>query len=139
MTFPLGSLRGEGAESAPRLTPSSTFAPTWREQALLLAGGVIWLLAVLALASHSAADPGFSTSGSGGPIQNRVGAAGAWLSDAAFFLVGYSVWWGVLVGARPWLGAPAHAMRATGAAAPEAAPAKAPVWAMWLGLVLLLA
>jgi S-DNA-T family DNA segregation ATPase FtsK/SpoIIIE len=138
MTFPLGSLRGDGAETAPRLASSPSFAPTWREQALLLTGAVVWLLAVLALASHSAADPGFSTSGGGGPIQNRVGAAGAWLADVAFFLVGYSVWWAVLVGARAWLGALAHAMRATGVA-PESAPAKAPAWPMWLGLALLLA
>ncbi|HEY4956504.1 MAG TPA: DNA translocase FtsK 4TM domain-containing protein, partial [Caldimonas sp.] len=136
MTFPLGSLRGDGAETAPRLASSPSFAPTWREQALLLTGAVVWLLAVLALASHSAADPGFSTSGGGGPIQNRVGAAGAWLADVAFFLVGYSVWWAVLVGARAWLGALAHAMRATGAA-PESATAKAPAWPIWLGLALL--
>src|SRR6185312_7144395 len=98
-------LRGDGGEPMPSRDPSSAFAPTWRQQALLLAGGVLWLLAVLALVSHSAADPGFSTSGSGAPIQNRVGALGAWLADVAFFTFGYSVWWAVLVGARAWLGA----------------------------------
>ena len=120
----------------PSRDASSAFAPSWREQALLLAGAVFWLLALLALASHNAADPGFSTSGSGGPILNRVGAAGAWFSDTAFFLVGYSVWWAVLVGARIWLGALAHAMRAAG---PESAPARAAAWPRWLGLALLLA
>jgi S-DNA-T family DNA segregation ATPase FtsK/SpoIIIE len=139
MTFPLGSLRGDGAEQMPSRDSSAAFAPSWREQVLLLAGAVVWLLAVLALATHNAADPGFSTSGGGGPIQNRVGSAGAWLSDVAFFLVGYSVWWAVLVGARAWLGALAHALRTTGATTLEAAPAKAPSWPMWLGLALLLA
>jgi DNA segregation ATPase FtsK/SpoIIIE, S-DNA-T family len=139
MTFPLGSLRGEGAESAPRQRSSHAATPGWREQVLLLAGAVVWLLAVLALATHNAADPGFSTSGSGAPIQNRVGSAGAWLSDLAFFLVGYSVWWAVLVGGRAWLGALAHALRSHDAVAADGVVAKPPVWPMWLGLALLLA
>jgi S-DNA-T family DNA segregation ATPase FtsK/SpoIIIE len=138
MTFPLGSLRADGAESTPRRRSSAPLAPSWREQALLLAGAVAWLLAVLALATHSAADPGFSTSGNGGPIHNRVGTAGAWFADVAFFLVGYSVWWAMLVGARIWLGTLARTLRA-GAAPPDSVAAKAPEWPMWLGLVLLLA
>jgi S-DNA-T family DNA segregation ATPase FtsK/SpoIIIE len=136
MTFPLGSLRGDGAGQMPS-RDSSAAAPSWREQVLLLVGGVVWLLAVLALATHNAADPGFSTSGSGAPIQNRVGSLGAWLADAAFFLVGYSVWWAVLVGARAWLGALAHALRSHDAA--DGVVARPPVWPMWLGLALLLA
>jgi S-DNA-T family DNA segregation ATPase FtsK/SpoIIIE len=139
MTFPLGSLRGEGAEVAPRHGPLHSAAPSWREQVLLLVGAVAWLLAVLALMTHNAADPGFSTSGSGAPIQNRVGSLGAWLSDAAFFLVGYSVWWAVLVGARAWLGALAHALRSHDAVAAEGIVARPPAWPMWLGLALLLA
>jgi DNA segregation ATPase FtsK/SpoIIIE, S-DNA-T family len=139
MTFPLGSLRGEGAESAPRHGLSHTATPSWREQVLLLVGAVAWLLAVLALTTHNAADPGFSTSGSGAPIQNRVGSLGAWLSDAAFFLVGYSVWWAVLVGARAWLGALAQALRSHEAVAADGFAAKPPAWPMWLGLALLLA
>jgi len=139
MTFPLGSLRGEGVEQMPSRNSSAAFAPSWREQALLLAGGVAWLLAVLALATHHGTDPGFSTSGTGASIQNRVGLAGAWLSDIAFFLVGYSIWWAVLVGARAWLGALAHALRRHDAVAGDAVAAKPPVWPMWLGLALLLA
>jgi S-DNA-T family DNA segregation ATPase FtsK/SpoIIIE len=118
---------------------SAASAPSWREQALLLAGAVIWLLALLALATHNAADPGFSTSGSGGPILNRAGAMGAWLSDVAFFLVGYSVWWAVLVGARVWLCALARALRAGHAPVGDVAPPAAPAWTAWLGLALLLA
>jgi len=134
MTFPLGSLRYEGGSDAP-----ATFAarpPSWRAQLALLAGGVAWLLVVIALASHNAADPGFSTSGSGGSIRNKAGVVGAWVSDVAFFLVGYSVWWAVLVGARAWLGGLARVLRAH-AGAPAAA--ETPAWQLWLGLALLLA
>jgi S-DNA-T family DNA segregation ATPase FtsK/SpoIIIE len=138
MTFPLGSLRGEGAQPASRPAASGHVAPHWREQVALLVGAVVWLLALLALATHSAADPGFSTSGNGTPIHNRVGILGAWLSDFAFFVAGYSVWWAVVVGARAWLGALARALRATAIAPPEPLAPAAPAWSMWLGLAMLL-
>ncbi len=138
MTFPLGSLRGDGAESVPSRDSSTALAPHWREQVGLLVGAVIWLLALLALSTHSAADPGFSTSGSGGVIQNRVGVLGAWLSDLAFFFAGYSAWWAILVGARAWLGALARTLRTHGGAVPEAPSHAMPKWATWLGLALLL-
>jgi S-DNA-T family DNA segregation ATPase FtsK/SpoIIIE len=134
MTFPLGSLRLDGADRSP---PGPAAAPGWRAQAALLAGAVLWTLAVIALASHSAADAGFSTSGTGGAIRNRAGLAGAWLSDLAFFLVGYSVWWAVLVGGRAWLGALARVLRVNAGAAP--AGRDLPAWHAWLGLALLLA
>src|SRR3982750_273417 len=129
MTFPLGSLRGEGAESAPLRDPHAA-APHWREQVALLAGAVVWLLALLALATHSAADPGFSTSGDGTPIHNRVGVVGAWVSDLGFFFAGYSVWWVVVVGARAWLGGLARALRATAAVPADRPAAVAPAWSM---------
>ena len=133
MTFPLGSLRYDGGADTP--SPVAARAPGWRDQLALLAGAVAWLLVVLALATHSAADPGFSTSGGGGPVQNKAGMVGAWLSDVAFFLVGYSVWWAVLVGARAWLGGLARVLRAH-AGAPQVA--ETPAWHLWLGLGLLL-
>jgi len=139
MTFPLGSLRGDGAESPPSRDPSAGHAPHWREQAVLLIGAVVWLIALLALATHSAADPGFSTSGSGGPIHNRAGVLGAWLSDIGFFLAGYSVWWAIVVGARAWLGALARTLRAHSGAAPVTPIHVLPAWTMWLGLAMLLA
>ncbi|HJV61705.1 MAG TPA: hypothetical protein VJ743_12215, partial [Albitalea sp.] len=37
---------------------------SWKQQLALLAGGVLWLLALLALVTHDAADAAFSTSGS---------------------------------------------------------------------------
>ncbi|HEY3636444.1 MAG TPA: DNA translocase FtsK 4TM domain-containing protein, partial [Caldimonas sp.] len=138
MTFPLGSLRGDGAESASLLRSSAAASPHWRDQAALLIGAVVWLLALLAFATHSAADPGFSTSGDGSAIHNRAGLVGAWLSDFAFFLAGYSAWWAIVVGARAWLGRLARALRAS-VDAPAPPPSTVPAWTMWLGLAMLLA
>src|SRR4029079_5027356 len=107
----------------------------------LLIGAVVWLIALLALATHSAGDPGFSTSGSGGPIHTRRALLGAWLSDIGFFLAGYSIWWAILVGARAWLGALARTLRAHSGATPKATATiyVLPAWTMWLGLAMLLA
>ncbi|MBL8352477.1 MAG: DNA translocase FtsK 4TM domain-containing protein [Burkholderiaceae bacterium] len=136
MTFPLGSLRadGPGVLASRRATPPAE-AQRWRLQLMLLAGGVLWLLMLLALATHSAADPGFSTSGDGSPVVNKVGLAGAWASDLVLFLFGYSVWWLMLVGLRSWLATLARALRGP---LPAEAPA-APAWWFWAGLGLLMA
>ena len=103
-----------------------------RRQLWLLAGAVLWLLALLALITHHAADAGFSTSGSGEALRNKAGQVGAWTSDFALFLLGHSVWWLPLVAARAWLSALARSLRG------EAAPLRNAL-AFWLGLALLLA
>ena len=120
MTFPLGSLRSEssappsgtaGAASSGgtyrrdsgKSTPAPAAVPhhaSWRMQLGLLVTGVLWLLAVLALATHNAADSAFSTSGSAAGPLNKAGTFGAWFSDLALFAFGYSMWWAVLVSAR---------------------------------------
>ncbi len=138
MTFPLGSLRADGADaSSAAAFPGQPSAIAWKSQVALLAGGVLWLLALLALATHAAGDPGFSTSGNGGPIVNRAGSIGAWVSDFAFFLAGYSAWWVLIVTARAWLGALARALRSSSGAVP--AEVRPPGWTLWLGLTLVVA
>ena len=132
MSFPLGSLHADGADA--RLPGASAPWRTGRRGGLLLLGAaVLWLLAVLALLTHGAADPGFSTSGAGGAVRNRAGSVGAWASDLALFLFGFSVWWLVLAAARQWLGALARRLRGE--------PATPPPWQeralFWGGLVLL--
>ena len=139
MTFPLGSLRADGAEATARRRDSAGAAPSWRAHAALLVGAVIWLLAVLALSTHHAGDPGFSTSGDGNAIRNGAGVLGAWLSDVGFFLAGYSIWWAVLVGARAWLGALARSLRAASGSADGSEPSSLPAWTMGFGLLLLIA
>ena len=103
----------------------------------MLVGGVLCLLAFIALLTYSATDPAFSTSGSRfEAVHNKAGAIGAWVSDLGLFLFGYSVWWLLLVGVRTWLGALARLMRASHQPAVSAAPPLR--WAFWIGLVLLL-
>ncbi len=151
MTFPLGSLRGEGAATTAgtassyprdgaRATAPSPHSPGLiRAQFRLLVGAVLMLLALLALATHSSLDPAFSTSGSGGQVANKAGIVGAWFSDCAFFLFGYSFWWVLVIGARAWLGALARVLRSESHLAPQPPAEQVPAWAAWLGLALLLA
>ncbi len=147
MTFPLGSLRAEGA--APQAPPgggsagAASAGQRARRGNLRLAASawvalsaVLWVLAVLALASHHPADSAFTTSGSGGATHNLVGVLGAWLSDLAFFCFGYSAWWVIAATARAWLAVLARRLRG----APDAAGGESTFarWATWPGLTLLL-
>jgi S-DNA-T family DNA segregation ATPase FtsK/SpoIIIE len=134
MTYSLNTLT-DTPLPAPRSGPSR-FA---HEFALVAAGAalVFWLLA---MASYSAQDAAFSTSGVPGPVQNWGGRLGAWLADASYFLFGFSVWWCVAAAVRAWMALLARWMR--GDATP--APAFHHRWlngrlAFWLGLALLLA
>ena len=150
MTFPLGSLRSDGAApnpshafvpgaAAPGRGATATHDPAgWRVQLTLLITGVLWLLAVLALATHNSADPAFSTSGTAAVALNKAGAIGAWCSDLAYFLFGYSIWWAVAVGLRAWLGALARMLRSDPAAPHAPIAAQRPEWLFWVGLALLL-
>jgi DNA segregation ATPase FtsK/SpoIIIE, S-DNA-T family len=132
MTFPLGSLSADGGAASAGQSAAGAASMPMRRQLWLLGGAVLWLLAMLALITHHGADPGFSTSGTGEPLRNKAGQFGAWASDFALFLLGHSVWWLPLVGARAWLSALARSLRG------EAPPPHARL-AFWLGLALLLA
>jgi DNA segregation ATPase FtsK/SpoIIIE, S-DNA-T family len=132
MTFPLGSLHAKGANGK---TPAPGSALSGgirlRRQLLLTAGAVAWLLALLALLTFATTDPGFTQSGDGSPIHNKVGPLGAWLSNVGFFLFGMSVWWLPVTTARAWLGALARDLR--GLAVPQPRRAR-----FWVGIVLLM-
>ena len=65
-----------------------------------------WLLIVaffaylgLVLATYSRTDAGWSFSGTGAPIANKGGVAGAWIADLLLYLFGASAWWWVFAGA----------------------------------------
>ncbi len=101
----------------------------------VLVGAALWLLALLALATHDAGDAAFSTSGTSLVTRNRAGVAGAWFSDLAYFVFGYSAWWIMAATLRAWLGALARLLRSD-AATPAPRLAR---WPFWVGLALLLA
>ena len=50
--------------------------------------GAIALIMLVALLSYDPQDPGFSHTGNGAPVQNQIGAVGAWYADIAFGLFG---------------------------------------------------
>lgn len=106
MTYSLHTL----TDAAPAAAPRSGLARFAHETALVL-GAVALLFWLLAMASHSPFDPAFSTSGDGAPLRNWGGRLGAWLSDASFFLLGYSAWWCFAAGLRTWLASLARWMR----------------------------
>ena len=76
------------------------------------------------------------------------GKLGAWLADGSFYVLGYSVWWCVLLGARAWLSALSRWLRDntdSGVrhqnhgqdARPHALLGLSPRAVFWLGFVLL--
>jgi len=89
---------------------------------------VLWLLALL---TYHAQDPAWSTTGGGLKVLNWSGRLGAWLADVSYFMLGFSVWWGVAAAVRAWLASLARWMRADETGQPGSR------WPFWLGLVLL--
>jgi S-DNA-T family DNA segregation ATPase FtsK/SpoIIIE len=105
-------------------------------QLALVGAAVLWLLAFLALATHNSGDAAFSTSGLVPAPLNKVGQIGAWFSDLAYFVFGFSFWWVMLVALRSWLTHFASVLRGDEAAAGSAH--RAPLWLFWVGFALLL-
>ena len=139
MSFPLGSLQGDGASAATSgpARPARTALPSAmgvRRQLTLVLGLVACTLLLLALATYHAGDAAYTTSGSGAPTRNSVGPLGAWVADLLYFLFGWSAWWLVPVSWRAWLSGLARALR--GGEPPASRPHRG--W-FWLGLLLLLA
>ncbi len=62
-----------------------------RESAAI-ALGVAALVLMVALGSFDAHDPGFSFTGSGDGVHNRIGPFGAWIADLLYFLFGRPAW-----------------------------------------------
>ena len=134
MSFPLGSLRGDGATIAADAVLAAAAAPgRGRHQALLLVSALVWVLLLLAMVTHHADDTAFSTSGGHAALHNKAGVLGARVSDALLFLFGFSAWWLLPVTLRAWLKALADVMRGH-----RESPA-VPRWQFWFGVALLLA
>ncbi|APW47105.1 DNA translocase FtsK [Rhodoferax antarcticus] len=141
MTYSLNTLNASRGDTS--RAPRSGLGRFADELWLVLASAALalWLLALL---SYSPLDLAWSTSGTGAPQRNYAGQLGAWLADGSYFLLGYSVWWGVAAGLRVWLSALARWLRghdrplAPGVPL-ESVPRPGRDRALfWLGLVLLL-
>ena len=66
--------------------------------------GVLGLVLLVALASYSPDDAGFSYTGNSNSIHNRIGPIGAWLADLLFFLFGRPAFlFPVMLGASSWV------------------------------------
>ena len=105
-----------------------------------LLGLIFWGLALVSYSPHDAAwstsgnllDVGATQSG----IRNWGGRLGAYLADASYFLLGFSIWWMLAASLSVWLIALAQWLRA------DALPSKllsSHRIKFWLGLILLLA
>ncbi|MFZ9373169.1 MAG: DNA translocase FtsK 4TM domain-containing protein, partial [Burkholderiaceae bacterium] len=151
MTYSLHTLNPDADDASARASGRGAQPLAVGAEALLILSGVLLLFWVVVLFSHSAADAAWSTSGSsvaGAGAQNWGGKIGAWVSDLSFYLLGYSVWWCVLVAGLAWLrvllrwlhsdrvdqGGADHVLATTAAAPGRALPA----WWPWLALALLL-
>jgi DNA segregation ATPase FtsK/SpoIIIE, S-DNA-T family len=125
-----------------RTTADPAAAPpraVWKQRLAALAGLVVWTGVALALATHHAGDPGFTTSGDGGPVLNLLGRPGAWLSDVLLLALGASVSWLPLVGLLQALRNLARGSRALAGVGEDDVPApRFPRLRFWAGLVLLL-
>ena len=122
----LGAARSSGA---------APVAGLLRARFKLLLGGLFWLAFTLALLSRQASDAAFSTSGTGEPLRNWLGAPGAWVADVALVAFGFSAWWLVIAGARNWLAGLADTLRA---GRPDSGEPVRPAWMAWAGMGLLL-
>ena len=111
----------------------------WRQRVAALVGLVAWAGVALSLATHRLSDPGFTTSGDGGPVLNLLGRPGAMLSDILLLALGGSVSWLPLVGLLQALRNLARGSRALAGVSEDDFPE--PRWPrlrFWGGLVLLL-
>ena len=138
MTYSLNTLNASLSEEASARAGWSRFA----DEFALLGGSVLLVFWLLALLTYSPLDAAWSTSGSGGPVLNWGGRLGAWLADASYYLLGFSVWWCLAAGVSAWLARLMH--RLHGSALPDAQALNALTrftasrGAFWWGMGLLL-
>ncbi|MES2361656.1 MAG: DNA translocase FtsK 4TM domain-containing protein [Pseudomonadota bacterium] len=141
MTYSLDTLNSRNTPTAGAPGGVKRFA---HEVVLILGllGLVFWLAALL---SYSSQDAAWSTSGSAqaaaglvpATARNWGGRLGAWLADASYFLLGFSVWWMLAAGTRVWLASLARWLR--GESPATAVPLHSSRLKFWLSLLLLLA
>jgi DNA segregation ATPase FtsK/SpoIIIE, S-DNA-T family len=139
MTYSLDTLNSRNSPAGSTPAGINRFA---HEVSLILGllGLVFWLAALL---SYSPQDAAWSTSGSAEvtgtafkAAHNWGGRLGAWVADASYFLLGFSVWWALAAGCHVWLSSLARGLRSEPRA--QQASRRAGRIRFWLGLTLLL-
>ena len=114
-------------------TPAPAGLSRFGNEILLIFGFMALVLWVVALLSYSPGDSAWSTSGTGILVANRIGRFGAWMADMSYFLLGFSVWWCVVVAVRSWLSLLANRLRGE---SPWLSGRQR--FAFWAGMVLLM-
>jgi len=76
----------------PNTTNADSFLGSRLREGAFIGVTAMCLYLLMALATYSAVDPGWSATGSGAPIHNLGGPTGAWLADVFFSLVGYAAY-----------------------------------------------
>jgi DNA segregation ATPase FtsK/SpoIIIE, S-DNA-T family len=139
MTYSLDTLNARNAKEAPAPGVLKRFA----HEVFLVLGLLALLFWMAALLSYSPQDAAWSTTGSADRVvgaisatRNLGGRLGAWLADASYFLLGFSVWWAWAAGTRVWLASLARWLRGEAAVHDEAAIVRR--LKFWGGLILLL-
>ncbi|CAN7146257.1 DNA translocase FtsK [Polaromonas sp. LjRoot131] len=136
MTYSLDTLNSRNSPATGAPGGIKRFA---HEVSLILGllGLVFWLAALL---SYSPQDAAWSTSGTAHAVAggqattlNWGGRVGAWLADASYYLLGFSVWWALAAGGQAWLRSLARWLRGEPVADGESHRIR-----FWLSLALLL-
>ena len=109
MTYSLNTLNASESDKPPPRTAVARFG----HEIALIVGILALVFWLLSLASYSAQDAAWSTSGASGAqtVSNWAGRFGAWLADASYFAFGFSVWWCVAAAVCAWLSSLARWMR----------------------------
>ena len=91
------------AKRAPGVPFAAHVSRTLREGGLILFLGLALYL-LITLTTYNASDPGWSHSGSGGPVGNAGGIVGAWFADLSLWLFGYFAYlFPLVVGYGGWV------------------------------------
>ncbi len=81
-------------ESSKKAEPKQEAISPWRQHLLRQEGALIGWFAVsayllISLSTYSRDDPSFSYAGTGGPVHNAAGVAGAWSADILYSMAGW--------------------------------------------------
>ncbi len=138
MTYSLNTFNSSVAEDG---HPVRLRAMRFAHEIWLIAGFALLAFWLLAMFSFTPSDSAWSTSGTGGEIQNWGGRVGALVADASYYVAGYSIWWALAAAVRTWFSSLSRLLR-HGEGATSELPALGPFnrsrIAFWFGLLLLL-